>query len=110
MQLVDGRPVFATTDLVAFLACEHLTALETASLAGLVRRPSRPDPELDLIQQRGLEHERRYLADLEGAGRRVTRIEPDARIEDRGEALLVASFGPKHLVAAPFTPSASRPL
>jgi uncharacterized protein len=87
MQLVDGQPVFSATDLVGFLACEHLTVLESASIAGLVKRPVRPDPELDLIQQRGREHERRYLADLEAAGRRVTRIEPDAAIENRGEQL-----------------------
>jgi uncharacterized protein len=91
MQLVDGQPVFSATDLVGFLACEHLTALESASIAGLVKRPVRPDPELDLIQQRGREHERRYLADVEAAGRRVTRIEPDAAIEDRGEKLRQAA-------------------
>ena len=72
MQLLDGRPVFSATDLVGFLACEHLTALELAGAARLVTRPIRPDPELDVIQARGLEHERRYLADLEAAGRRAT--------------------------------------
>jgi predicted RecB family nuclease len=87
MQPIDGHPVFSATDLVGFLACEHLTALESASLAGLVKRPIRPDPELDLIQQRGLEHEQRYLAALEAAGRRVTRIDPDHTIEDRGQRL-----------------------
>ena len=35
----------------------------------------REDPELDVLQQRGMAHEQRYLADLESAGRRVTRIE-----------------------------------
>ncbi|HVR72352.1 MAG TPA: TM0106 family RecB-like putative nuclease [Vicinamibacteria bacterium] len=87
MQLIDGRPVFSATDLVGFLACEHLTALELAAAARLVRRPSRPDPELDVMQERGLAHEARYLAGLEAAGRTVTRIEPDARIADRGERL-----------------------
>jgi uncharacterized protein len=87
MQLINGQPVFSATDLVGFLACEHLTALEMAGLAGLVKRPIRPDPELDLVRERGLEHENRYLATLEAAGRRVTRIEPDATIEIRGERL-----------------------
>ena len=40
MQSIDGRPVYAATDLVAYLACEHLTALERAAMAGLVDRPS----------------------------------------------------------------------
>src|SRR5438105_4620134 len=87
MQLIDGRPVFSATDLVGFLACEHLTALELAAAARLVKRPLRPDPELDVMQQRGLDHERRYLADLEAAGRKVTGIEADTTIEDRGERL-----------------------
>ena len=91
MQLVDGQPVFSATDLVGFLACEHLTALETAGIAGLVKRPVRPDPELDLIQERGREHERRYLEGLEAAGRRVTRIEPEATIENWGERLRQAA-------------------
>jgi predicted RecB family nuclease len=75
MQLVDGQPILAATDLVGFLACEHLVGLELAAMAGLVDRPERVDPEIDLIARRGLEHERRYLADLEAGGRRVTRIE-----------------------------------
>jgi hypothetical protein len=49
MQLIDGRPVFSATDLVGFLACDHLLDLELAGLAKLVQRPLRPDPELDLI-------------------------------------------------------------
>ena len=64
MQTIDGRPVYAATDLVAYLACEHLTQLERAALAGLVKRPMRADPELDIIRKRGFEHEKRYLADL----------------------------------------------
>ena len=76
MQIIGGRPVFAATDLVGFLACEHLVGLELAALAGLVSRPARLDPELDLIAKRGLEHEARYLAGLEAGGRTVTRIDP----------------------------------
>jgi predicted RecB family nuclease len=87
MQLVDGKPVFAATDLVGYLACEHLTGLELAALAGLVERPTRLDPEMDLIAARGEEHERRYLADLEASRRRVTRIEQDAGLPDRGARL-----------------------
>ena len=51
MDRIDGRPVYSATDLVAYLACEHLTQLERAALAGLVKRPIRDDPELDIIRQ-----------------------------------------------------------
>lgn len=74
MQLIGDSPVFAATDLVGFLACEHLVGLELAAMAGLVERPIRNDPEIDLVAKRGFEHEARYLAGLESAGRRVVRI------------------------------------
>ena len=44
MDRIDGQPVYSATDLVAYLACEHLTQLERAALAGLVKRPMRDDP------------------------------------------------------------------
>ncbi len=91
MQWIDGRPVYAATDLVAYLACEHLTALERAAMAGLVDRPMRDDPELDVIRKRGFEHEQRYLAELEADGREVARIDLDGSIEDRGEQLREAA-------------------
>lgn len=91
MQTIDGRPVYAATDLVAYLACEHLTQLERASLAGLVHRPMRADPELDIIRKRGFEHERRYLADLAAAGRTSVTIQLDGSIEDRGDQLRAAA-------------------
>ena len=75
MQLVDGRPVFAATDLVGFLACEHLTALELAATAGLVERPVRDDPEIDIVAKRGAEHEARYLATLLAEGKSVATID-----------------------------------
>ncbi|HEX7222058.1 MAG TPA: TM0106 family RecB-like putative nuclease, partial [Candidatus Limnocylindrales bacterium] len=81
MQLLDGAPVFSATDLVGYLACEHLTALETAALRGLVDRPNRADPELDVIRRRGVQHELRYLAELEAGGRHVARIERDDEAE-----------------------------
>lgn len=77
MQLINGQPVCSATDLVGFLACEHLTALERAALAGLVKRPQRMDPELDILRKRGEEHEQRYLADLAADGRTVVEIERD---------------------------------
>ena len=91
MQLLDGTHVFAATDLVGFLACEHLTGLELARLAGLLERPFRDDPELKIIQQRGFEHEARYLEQLRASGRAITKIELDGSIADRGEQLRSAA-------------------
>ena len=94
MQLIGDKPVFSATDLVGYLACEHLVGLELALLARLVDRPIRMDPELDLIARRGTEHEVRYLAALEADGRPVTRLDGggrDVRPEDRPAKLLEAA-------------------
>jgi uncharacterized protein len=83
VQLLDGQPVFSATDLVGYLACEHLTALERAALAGLVERPMRSDPELEIIRKRGFQHEERYLAELREGGKRVVTID---RLDDEDRA------------------------
>jgi predicted RecB family nuclease len=91
VQLIDGRPVYAATDLVGYLACEHLTQLERAVLANLTKRPERSDPELDIIRKRGFEHEQRFLAELGAAGKSVMAISLDASIDDRGDQLRAAA-------------------
>ncbi|MEP7040097.1 MAG: TM0106 family RecB-like putative nuclease [Chloroflexota bacterium] len=91
MQLIDGRPVYSASDLVGYLACEHLTQLERAVLAGLAERPNLPDPELDVLRKRGEEHEKRYLGDLAADGRSVVVIDKDAYSKDHVEALRMAA-------------------
>ena len=44
---------------------------------GLVAKPIRNDPSIELVAKRGLEHEARYLDDLLAEGRRVVEIEKD---------------------------------
>jgi len=91
MQLIDGRPVYAATDLVGFLACTHRLALERAALAGLVERPIRDDPEIELIAKRGLDHEHRYLAELRASGRTVVEIARDGSAATAGDELRAAA-------------------
>jgi uncharacterized protein len=86
MQLIDGAPVFSATDLVGYLACEHLTALESAVLHGVLERPMRHDRELDIIRKRGFAHEARYLDELRADGRRVVTIDRHDD-EERGEQI-----------------------
>ncbi len=91
MDRIDGQPVYSATDLVAFLACEHLTQLERAALAGLTKRPMREDPELDVIRRRGFEHEARFLAALQAEGRTAITIRVDGSGTDRGADLRAAA-------------------
>ncbi len=91
MQLIDGWPVYSATDLVGFLACSHRLALERAALAGLVKKPIRDDPAIELIAKRGVAHERRYLEDLRASGRTVTEIERDGSTASAGDELRAAA-------------------
>ena len=88
VRVVDGRTILSPSDLVSFAACEHLTSLERAAAAKLVKKPVFSDPAFELLLQRGREHEERYLAELEAAAaassvsaegdaQRLTRIEVD---------------------------------
>jgi len=99
MQVIDGTPVYSATDLVGFLACEHLTALERAALHGLVERPNRLDPELDVIRRRGLQHEARYLTERRDGGRSVVVIDPDGYDADAGEWLRAAGAATERAMA-----------
>jgi len=87
MQLIDGQPVYSATDLVGFLACDHLTSLEVAAVAGLVERPERVDPELDRIVQRGFQHEQRFLDERRAEGLAIVEITADQTDPDRDNAL-----------------------
>jgi hypothetical protein len=90
MQNLDGTTVYSATHLVGFLACENLTTLERAALHGDIERPIRDDPELAVLQQRGEEHERRFLAYLRELGHEVVdgRVSADeAEGTDRVEAI-----------------------
>jgi uncharacterized protein len=75
MQRIDGQIVVSATDLAAWLACDHLASLELGALAGLWDRPwNRDDPELQLLRERGDEHERRFLERLRVEGRTVVEL------------------------------------
>ena len=69
MQSLDGKLVFSATDLSNFLGCPHLTLLSRRTALGGPKPPYfGEDPGLKVLQQRGLEHEQKYLASLQTAG------------------------------------------
>ena len=78
MQLVDGIVIVSATDLVGYLACDHLATLELGRIQGLWERPPhRKDPELELLQLHGDEHEKAYLEGHRAAGRSIHEIAKD---------------------------------
>ena len=62
---LDGTIVVSATDLVGYLACDHLVdARARSGSPGCARSRVRDDPELELLQERGDRHEHAYLERL----------------------------------------------
>src|SRR5215467_12301641 len=73
MQILNGNLLFSATDLVNFLGCKHATYLDLGDLTDPIEIFQR-DAATDLIFEKGLEHERRYLESLKGQGFAVVEI------------------------------------
>ena len=92
----DGTVVASATDLVGFLECDHLATLELGRLQGLWEKPHRrKDPELELLRDRGIEHERRFLERQRAEGHTIADLKSDpdltpAAFDEAQAATLVA--------------------
>src|SRR5258708_19673318 len=76
----------SATNLSNFLSCRHLTALDMAAASGKRKRPHLEDPLLQILFDRGLEHERKYVASLQAQGLRVVALDPDNKDRDAAVA------------------------
>jgi len=71
----DGTLIVSATDLVGYLACDHLATLELGRVQHLWDKPiRRDDPTIALIQEKGDLHEAEYLAELGAAGKSIVEI------------------------------------
>ncbi len=64
MRLVAELLRLSATDLANHLGCAHLSRLDLAVAEGRERRPHRNDPIVELLTERGREHEAAYLKHL----------------------------------------------
>ena len=74
MHFSDSGLILSATDLARHLGCRHLTQLDLRRARGELDRPYRHDPAVEVLQQKGLEHERGYLDHLGGQGLRVQEL------------------------------------
>lgn len=87
MQRLDGRLVLSPTDLTAHQECRHLTRLDLGVAAGEWTAPAEATaPEVQFVFDRGLEHERKYLASLVAYGLSVKEIAGGSGLEGRRRA------------------------
>jgi uncharacterized protein len=71
MRVIGTDLVLSATDLSNFLSCRHRTALEMAEAYGKRKRPYFHDPLVEILQQRGDDHEKAYVDLLRSGGRDV---------------------------------------
>jgi uncharacterized protein len=75
MKWVGNSFELSATDLVGYLNCRHLTALDRAVAEGTLLRPKVWDPLLQILSQRGAAHEQSYIEHLRKVGLEVVRID-----------------------------------
>lgn len=75
MRNVNGGYELTASDLVGYLNCQHLAALERGVADGALKKPYLHDPLLRVLWERGLLHEQTYVEHLAEAGLESTRID-----------------------------------
>lgn len=73
MQLYGDRRLYAATDVVGFLECEHLTTLDLTHLKTPLKVAEQDESDT-LVQEKGFEHERAYVEHLRAQGQNVVDI------------------------------------
>ena len=84
MQAREGSTLFSASDLVNFMGCTHATVLDLHQLVQPVAFGP-DDEQAQLLQEKGLEHERAYLERLRAEGRTVIEIDGHAGIIEKAE-------------------------
>ncbi|GAB1582917.1 TM0106 family RecB-like putative nuclease [Phyllobacterium phragmitis] len=74
MKRLQNAIQFSASDLVGHSRCKHLTALDLSVVLGKIGKPSRWDPLLGILQERGRRHEASYIEHLRAAGLTVAEI------------------------------------
>ncbi|MBT5591782.1 MAG: TM0106 family RecB-like putative nuclease, partial [Gemmatimonadetes bacterium] len=68
MKILEDQLSLSATDLSSHLGCHHLTQFSVRVKKGELKRPYYDDPTLELLRQKGTEHEEAYLEHLRGQG------------------------------------------
>ncbi len=68
MKVVNGQVALSASDLVGYLNCHHLSALDLDVVQGHREKSQQYDPLLELLKERGNQHEQAYLEHLQNGG------------------------------------------
>lgn len=75
MLRIGSELKFSASDLVGYFNCGHLTTLDRKVADGTLAKPKTYDPLLEILQERGAQHEAAYIDHLRDAGLEVTFVE-----------------------------------
>ncbi|TIW45886.1 MAG: TM0106 family RecB-like putative nuclease, partial [Mesorhizobium sp.] len=91
MLRIGSELQLSASDLVGYLNCGHLTALDLQVADGVLEKPKNWDPLLEILQQRGAAHEAAYVDHLRASGFMVAVIEGKG-IDDSSVAATIAAM------------------
>ena len=74
MHTIGEEIRFSASDLVGHLNCRYLTTLDLAVATGALAKPKVWDPVLEVLAERGAQHEKGYVEHLKANGLAVTTI------------------------------------
>jgi predicted RecB family nuclease len=78
MRIRNEMLTLSATDLANHLSCTHLTTVNLLLAKGELAEPSWDNPHLEILQQRGLEHETAYVQSLQSRGLAVVDLSGEA--------------------------------
>lgn len=84
MQIYGDTKLFSPSDLINYLGCPHATFLDLKNLDHPVTFPP-DDDHMQLLQEKGLEHEQAYLDQLRAKGKTVIDITGEEDIAEKAE-------------------------
>lgn len=81
MKLDSNGLRLSATDLAQHLGCPHLTQLDRAAAEGRLDSPIWTDPVLEMLKQRGIDHETAYAKHLADQGLSVAEVGCDGSVD-----------------------------
>ena len=103
MRVDAGDLKLSPSDLVRYLACHHLTELDRKVAEGGLPAPSRYDPSLELLRERGMAHEKAYVESLQAKGLQVVDVQPGTGDRNMGFCAVKRSSAAGCVGAYPLT-------
>lgn len=84
MRKYYNQLLFSASDLMRFLGCRYAISLDLIALDEPLER-TEDDPQAQLVQQKGLEHEHNYLQSLRDEGYSIVEIPDAGALQKRAE-------------------------